>query len=248
MRRPLLYALAGVMYVATLLTLAALFYFPVFLDSKASRTPAHGAPPAAAVALALAFGPVAVALRGRRWLDFASGVVPRGVAGTLGVALAEAWLWSIFVSWTPTGAVVWDAGAAWAGASYLAYWTTAGASAWALSARRGGLGYLSGCGAILDHASGRTPPEPRLDEASVFRYSRHPALLFLIASVWLTPLMTGDRLVWASIVTLEGIAAGEIEDRRMRERFGAAFDAYRRRVPKWIPFSYKLVRGRDTNP
>jgi len=231
LRKAALYAWAGAQYVWTLLTIVALFYFPVFLDTTARRGgPAPGLP-WASVALAAGLGPLVVLLIRAR--------APRPFA-----AIAfNAWLWGTFMSWQPTGRVVWDLGFGPARLVYLFYWIAAGLSGYALSLRDGGLGYLSGAGAILELARGAEPRRGQLVRRSLYGCSRHPFATYLVLSLWLTPLMTLDRLIWAALGTIHALSIAQAEEHALERAFGPDYEAYRSRVPKWLPFRYKGREG-----
>jgi protein-S-isoprenylcysteine O-methyltransferase Ste14 len=226
-RKAALYAWAGAQYVWTLLTVVALFYFPVFLDTTAQRAgPAH-APPWASVALAAGVGPLVVVLIRAR------------ADRPLAAAAVNAWLWETFMSWQPTGRVVWDLGFGPARLVYLIYWVAAGLSGYGLSLRDGGLGYLSGAGVILERVRGVEPRRGQLVRRSLYLYSRHPFATYLVLSLWLTPLLTLDRLIWAALGSIHALAIAQTEERALQRAFGGDYEAYRSRVPKWLPFRYK---------
>ena len=57
--------------------------------------------------------------------------------------------------------------------------------------------------------------------------------VYLIVSLWLTPLMTADRLLWAALGSIHAVGIAGAEERRMERVFGGEYRAYRSRVPKW---------------
>ena len=73
----------------------------------------------------------------------------------------------------------------------------------------------------------------------VYGLVRHPIYLGWLLIVWLTPVMTGTRLVFAAVSTAYLVAAVPFEERGLRRLFGAEYDAYERRV-RWrmLPFVY----------
>ena len=46
-----------------------------------------------------------------------------------------------------------------------------------------------------------------MNTVSLYRYSRHPFLTYGLLSLWMTPLMTLDRFVWAAVLSAYGIWA-----------------------------------------
>lgn len=234
-RRSLLYFWAGATHVGTLLTIAAFFYFPVFLDTHAARAGAQRGIPWPAIGLTAFLGPALGIVSSqrihKRWIrSFHEHLyVPIRVA-FLGLCL-----WGIFLSWKATGRILWDAGIAWAGFFYLLYWVTAGIAAYSLSLGAG-LGYFTGCAQILEYLKGSPLAKEKLPRTSLYRYSRHPFVTYMILSLWLTPLMTLDRLVWAVILSLYGLALAEWQERERERAFGLMYRDYQSQVPKWIPF------------
>lgn len=69
-----------------------------------------------------------------------------------------------------------------------------------------------------------------------YRYVRHPLMACLVGFLWLQPVMPpGLALLGAGLSAY--IALGLwFEERDLRRRFGAAYDAYRRRVPALLPW------------
>lgn len=79
--------------------------------------------------------------------------------------------------------------------------------------------------------------EPRVIKRGVYSLVRHPVYLgeilvylaFLLLSISLAALM-----VWLMIITFLHYISG-YEEELLRERFGEAYEEYRREVPMWIP-------------
>lgn len=78
-----------------------------------------------------------------------------------------------------------------------------------------------------------------LDEGGPYRLVRHPIYLAWIGLVWLTPVMSGTRLVFAAVSTAYLFVAIPYEERELRRLFGEAYATYSRRV-RWrmLPFVY----------
>jgi steroid 5-alpha reductase family enzyme len=70
--------------------------------------------------------------------------------------------------------------------------------------------------------------------AGPFRYTRHPANLSALG-FWLCPRMTANRATLAALATAYALLGSLHEDRRLRRAHGAAYAAYRRRVPLFWP-------------
>jgi protein-S-isoprenylcysteine O-methyltransferase Ste14 len=106
----------------------------------------------------------------------------------------------------------------------------------------GGLGVWIAC---LDHFSrrGRGTPFPldaprQLVSSGPFAVVRNPIIVGELAVVWGVASWTAISgiLAYALLVTTAAHAVvTRIEEPELRERFGAEYDAYCRRVPRWFP-------------
>lgn len=118
----------------------------------------------------------------------------------------------------------------------------------------GALLVLAGIGLALQSAvllSGRgrprRGPRPAFVIAGPYRRMRNPLLAGLVLALAAAAPATG----WTWPLVLAGAAAAgahlwvvRVEEPRLRARFGAAYDAYLRCVPRWLPRS--LRDGDDT--
>jgi protein-S-isoprenylcysteine O-methyltransferase Ste14 len=128
-------------------------------------------------------------------------------------------------------------------------WETTGAAAAVLTAIQLGGMLLTVAGArrldVLDLAGvnqGFDRPTSRpvgLVSDGLYAIVRHPIYLGWVIFVWAAPIMTGTRLVFAAVSTAYLVAAVPLEERSLRQVFGAEYDAYARRV-RWriVPFVY----------
>ena len=99
---------------------------------------------------------------------------------------------------------------------------------------------LSGVRAV-ERAAGARPAQQHvpLKTDGVYGLVRHPLYFAWALFVFATPDMTATRLTFATISTLYLALAIPLEERALVDTFGAAYDAYRRRV-RWrmIPGVY----------
>ena len=96
---------------------------------------------------------------------------------------------------------------------------------------------------VLDLAGLRTAADParaalrHVDDTGPYGLVRHPIYLGWLGMVWLSPTMTGTRLVFAATSCLYLLIAIPFEERDLRRTFGDAYARYATRV-KWrlVPF------------
>ncbi|NQW04772.1 MAG: isoprenylcysteine carboxylmethyltransferase family protein [Acidobacteria bacterium] len=121
-------------------------------------------------------------------------------------------------------------------------WRFTGASVWLFE-----LGCLTGVALTAVAASSLDPlelagirqafgrpvaPEQPLLTTGPYRLVRHPIYLGWVLMVWCLPVMTGTRLVFATISTLYLVVAIPFEEREMRRTLGRAYDRYEHAV-RW---------------
>jgi protein-S-isoprenylcysteine O-methyltransferase Ste14 len=75
----------------------------------------------------------------------------------------------------------------------------------------------------------------RLVIGGLYRYVRHPLYLFSILFLWLSPVMTLNRLVLYGLATLYFYVGSLHEERRLAQTFGASYSAYQQKVPRLWP-------------
>ncbi len=150
---------------------------------------------------------------------------------------AYVWVASVFfvlllIAWQPVGGTL---------------WRTEGGTSPALTAVQiVGLAITLRAAAALDVLSlaglrqafdERPAPVTTLVASGLYGVVRHPLYFGWVLMVWMTPVMTGTRLVFAAVSTLYLVLAIPLEERSLRREFGAAYESYARRV-RW-----KMVWG-----
>jgi len=81
-------------------------------------------------------------------------------------------------------------------------------------------------------------PEEKGDRLVIngfYRYVRHPLYLFSILFLWLSPVMTLNRLVVYGLATLYFYVGSLHEEGRLERTFGRAYRDYRQTVPRLFP-------------
>lgn len=166
----------------------------------------------------------------------------RTLATTTYATIASAQLLLLFVLWTPSGTVWWQAEgwALWAiGAAYLSAWgllTKASFDAGA-EVQSGFLGWAS----LWRGVKPVFPPMPR---TGLFRIVRQPIYVSFAMTLWAVPVWTPDQLVLASTLTAYCLLAPLHKERRFARLFGGQWSAYRARVPYALPARRPLPSGR----
>ncbi len=220
-----------------LLGVTVWFLFPFLLDGR-------GAAEAAAVPLwwcadtllALQFGVShsllllpAVRNRLERFL-------PRPVYGCLFTATTCLSLLLLILTWQPSGVLVYRlegwAGMAMRGA-YLMSWV---GLLYALGLT--GYGWQTGWTPFWAWLRGRPAPPRRFSIPGAYRVMRHPVYLAFLGQVWLTPVMTLDRVLLTTVFTGYILLGSYLKDRRLLFYLGDIYRAYQARVP-----GYPLALG-----
>jgi len=90
---------------------------------------------------------------------------------------------------------------------------------------------------------GQTEMEGGGDLATQGLYARvrHPRYVGMMVAVLGACLVAGSRLLWgvAAVWWLLALAAIRLEERELRARFGEAYLAYSKRVPRFLPFRFR---------
>jgi protein-S-isoprenylcysteine O-methyltransferase Ste14 len=74
-----------------------------------------------------------------------------------------------------------------------------------------------------------------LQVRGLYCYVRHPSYFFSLVVIWLTPAMTVNLLAPYALFTLYFYIGSVHEESRLVAEFGAAYEEYRRHVPRLIP-------------
>ncbi len=83
----------------------------------------------------------------------------------------------------------------------------------------------------LEPATKRLP----LVERGMYRYVRHPIYTNIFVIMWLMPFMTWNLLALAIGVNLYNVIGAQLEERKLLQEFGEAYNQYRRKTPFMVP-------------
>lgn len=164
-------------------------------------------------------------------------LAPGGTGATLSsttyVTIAAAQVFALFALWTPTATIWWQArGAA------LVLMVTLYAASWLLLGRSmsdAGLSLQTGALGWVALLRGRVPKYPPMPVGGLFRFTRQPIYVAFTLTLWTVPTWTPDQLVVALTLTAYCLVGPLFKEGRFRRIHGAAFDAYVRAVPYWLP-------------
>jgi methanethiol S-methyltransferase len=87
-----------------------------------------------------------------------------------------------------------------------------------------------------------TPQESKIVTGGLYRYVRHPLYSAGLAFIWLTPVMTLNRMVLYACLTLYIFIGAYFEERKLVREFGKDYQEYRARTPMVIPIPFRSMR------
>jgi len=167
----------------------------------------------------------------------------RTLATTTYAIIASVQLSALFVLWTPSGIIWWQA-------EGVAFWAlaAANAAAWLLlvkasfdagaEVQSGALGWMSLMAKVR-------PVFPDMPTQGLFRVIRQPIYVAFALTLWTVPVWTPDQLALALSLTAYCLLAPRLKERRFQQRYGDRFRRYRYGVPYALP---RLPRTRGARP
>jgi len=166
------------------------------------------------------------------------------LATTSYATIASLQLLALFTLWTPSGIVWWQADG-------WVFWVICAlyATSWGLLTRASldaGPQVQSGLLGWWALARGRRPVFPPMPVNGLFRVVRQPIYVSFALTLWTVPVWTPDQLCLAIAYTGYCVLAPRLKERRFERIHGPAFDAYRQRVPYWVPRLGRRRTGRTT--
>jgi protein-S-isoprenylcysteine O-methyltransferase Ste14 len=172
-----------------------------------------------------------------RWTRIVHPAIERStyvLAASASVAAIVGW-------WQPLPGVLWDlrggAGEVALFALQAAGWATVLASSFLIDHFE-----LFGLAQVWRHGTGKAAGTPRLRTPFLYRFVRHPLMLGTLVAMWAAPLMNGSRLFFAGMATLYVVLALGLEERDLIRAHGWDYEAYRRRVPRLLPWPRPRAR------
>ena len=81
--------------------------------------------------------------------------------------------------------------------------------------------------------------ESRIVTGGLYRFVRHPLYSAGLVFIWLTPVMTVNRLVLFLSLTIYIIIGAYYEERKLKREFGKEYEDYQTRTPMLIPALFR---------
>lgn len=110
-------------------------------------------------------------------------------------------------------------------------------------------GYFSGIRQMQDAPGRRSdyhldePASQELVFSGPFRYVRHPLYSFSLLILFFNPAMSLKWALFSLCSLLYFMIGSRLEEQKLLARFGAQYEAYRRRVPALIPLPGRRMNG-----
>jgi hypothetical protein len=172
--------------------------------------------------------------RGRRALKrFAPSSIACDMVPTVYVIIAALQVFALFVFWTPSGIIWWQAQG-----SLLPVFLALFALSWALlglSTLNAGMELQSGFNGWSAVFLGRHVRYPDMPTTGMFRFTRNPIYVSFALTTWTVPVWTPDQLLVAVALTSYCILGPILKEARYRRIHGNRFEEYARHVPYWLP-------------
>lgn len=190
------------------------------------------------LALVLQFPLAHSFLLSKRGRGLLAKLAPRPHGQTLGTTtyaiIASVQLAALFLLWTPSGVIWWQADgmifwlvcAAYALAWLLLSWASLDAGA---EVQSGALGWMS-------LAQGKRPSFPDMPVRGLFRVIRQPIYVSFALTLWAVPIWTPDQLLLAVVLTAYCLIAPVHKEQRWLQIYGDRFRAYQNAVPYILPW------------
>ena len=173
----------------------------------------------------------------RWWTTF----IPKPIERSTYVLVSSLALFLLFRQWRPMTAIVWEVGnPAAQRVLEVLFWL-----GWLIALHSTFLidhADLFGLKQVYLYARGREHLAPKFKMPELYKYVRHPIMMGFLIAFWATPVMTLGHLVFALATTAYIFIGICLEERDLMNRFGEAYNEYRRRVWMILPLPRKKNR------
>ena len=80
---------------------------------------------------------------------------------------------------------------------------------------------------------------PKLVTSGTYSFVRHPLYFFSMLLLWFSPVMTLNSCLFNLLASAYFWAGSRVEERRLADYFGEAYEVYRKRVPGLVPLPWR---------
>ena len=161
-------------------------------------------------------------------------IVPEPMERSTYVLFASLALILIFWQWQPMPDLIWSAEPVLARAALWGFfglgWGLVLVATFMISHA-----HLFGVRQVHDYMKRREPWQPGFQTPGLYRHMRHPIMTGFFIAFWATPNMSTGHLLFAVVTTGYILVALQLEEHDLLKAFGAKYEAYRRRVPMFVP-------------
>ncbi len=157
-----------------------------------------------------------------------------GLSTTTYAVIASIQVLALFTLWSPSGTVWWRAEG-----PVLVILSTCYALAWlTLLKAIVDAGFALQVGLLGWYALARNVPVryPPMPQTGLFGICRQPIYVGFALTLWTVPTWTPDQLTVAAVLTLYCLVGPLFKEARFKRRYAEEFEAYRMRVPYWLPW------------
>jgi protein-S-isoprenylcysteine O-methyltransferase Ste14 len=106
---------------------------------------------------------------------------------------------------------------------------------------------LFGSRQVWLHLQGKENEPLAFQTPLAYGWVRHPLYVAWMLAFWATPHMTLGHLLFASVLSAYMVAASKVEERDLVGYFGQEYEAYRRRVPAFVPVVWSRMPEQGEN-
>ena len=238
--------------VAYALFLATFLYAIAFVGGFAVPTQLDGQPTSPFLTAlsvdVLLLGAFAVqhSVMARRWFkSWWTQLVPWAIERSTYVLFASLALELLFLQWRPLGGTVWSIEQPFIRAliwTVFAYgWLQVLVMTFLINHFD-----LFGLRQVWLHLLGRQYTRVGFATPAPYRFVRHPLYLGFLLAFWAAPTMTITHLTFALVTTAYIVVASQFEERDLMHEHGAAYQAYRHRVPMLVPRLLRRLEATTT--
>lgn len=98
-----------------------------------------------------------------------------------------------------------------------------------------------GLGQLVRYLRGNAEvnPKPVLTTTGAYRLVRHPLYFFSLLVIWFSPIMSLSLFLFNIAATIYFWVGSGYEEKRLALTFGERYEAYRKQVPRLLPFKLR---------